>query len=98
MVLDMLEQPGAALVCETQVAASTTQVLGRNLEGMVTRSQDFKTQWKDEFVSVEHLLLALAEDQRFGQNLLKSAGMTSKNLEKVIKEVRGSNRVTDQVC
>ncbi len=65
---------------------------------MVTRSQDFKTEWKDEFVSVEHLLLALAEDQRFGQNLLKSANLDKKSLEKAIKDVRGSNRVTDQVC
>ena len=65
---------------------------------MVTRSQEFKSDWKDEFVSVEHLLLALAEDQRFGQNLLKSANLDKKALEKAIKDVRGSNRVTDQVC
>ncbi|KAK9861322.1 hypothetical protein WJX84_009348 [Apatococcus fuscideae] len=93
---ELLEQTDAYIRKQPKVSGDAGQVLGRNLEGMVTRSQDFKTQWKDEFVSVEHLLLALAEDQRFGQNLLKSAGMTSKNLEKVIKEVRGSNRVTDQ--
>ena len=73
------------------------QVLGRNLEGMVTRAQEFKSKWKDEFVSVEHLLQALAEDQRFGQNLLKNANIDMKGLEMAIKDVRGSNRVTDQV-
>ena len=65
---------------------------------MVTRGQEFKSQWQDEFVSVEHLLQALGEDQRFGQNLLKNAGVDKKALEKAIKDVRGSNRVTDQVC
>lgn len=72
--------------------------MGRNLEGMVTRAQEFKSQWKDEFVSVEHLLQALAEDARFGQNLLKNANVDKPALEKAIKDVRGSNRVTDQVC
>lgn len=72
-------------------------MLGRNLEGLVTRAQDIKQQWKDQFVSVEHLVLAFADDARFGRQTLQSEGLDKAALENAIKEMRGSNRVTDQV-
>lgn len=40
------------------------QVLGRNLEATVNRAMALQEQWGDNFVSVEHLLLGLAEDSR----------------------------------
>jgi len=73
------------------------QVLGRNLEAMVTRAQTIKEQWKDKFVSVEHLVLAYLDDARFGQRILKEEGLDYDRLANAIKEVRGSNAVTDQV-
>ena len=73
------------------------QVLGRNLEALVTRAQDIKADWRDEFVSVEHMLLAFLDDAKFGTNLLKGANLDKAKLEAAVKEIRGSNRVTDQV-
>ena len=77
--------------------ALCAQVLGRNLEGLVSRAQEQRTQWKDSHVSVEHLVLAFLDDTRFGAGLLKNGGLTQDGLTKAIKEIRGSNRVTDQV-
>ena len=76
----------------------TLQVLGRNLEAMVTRAQAIKEQWKDKFVSVEHLVLAYLDDARFGQRILKEEGLDYDRLASAIKDIRGSNAVTDQVC
>lgn len=73
------------------------QVLGRNLEGLVTRAQELKEQWKDQFVSVEHLVLAFADDSRFGRSTLQNEGLSKSALETAIKDMRGSNKVTDQV-
>lgn len=73
------------------------QVLGRNLEAAVTKAESLKKEMGDEFVSVEHLLLALADDSRVIGQLLRSAGLDAAKLEAATKEVRGSNRVTDQV-
>ena len=42
-------------------------------------------------------MLAFLDDARFGQKLLRDEGLDSAKLEKAIKDVRGSNRVTDQV-
>ena len=52
---------------------------------------------KDEYVSTEHLLLALAENSRDrAGDLLRVEGGTRENILEALKAVRGSARVTDQ--
>ncbi|MCE5302690.1 MAG: ATP-dependent chaperone ClpB [Planctomycetaceae bacterium] len=51
---------------------------------------------KDEFVSTEHLLLALAKVDSKAKNVLKLNAVTEKDILKVLQTVRGSTRVTDQ--
>ncbi|MGH9618667.1 MAG: Clp protease N-terminal domain-containing protein, partial [Bryobacteraceae bacterium] len=51
---------------------------------------------KDEYVSVEHLLLAMAEDQGEAGKLLREFGLTRDRLMKALLEVRGHQRVTSQ--
>jgi ATP-dependent Clp protease ATP-binding subunit ClpB len=50
----------------------------------------------DEFVSTEHLLLALTKVDDQAQRLLKMHAVTEADLNKVLQTVRGSQRVTDQ--
>ena len=49
---------------------------------------------KDEYVSVEHLLLAMTADGAFAGRLMKEHGVTRDKLLRVLQEVRGSQRVT----
>ena len=51
---------------------------------------------KDEYVSTEHLLLALAAHPGGAGEALRSSGAGSDELLKALSEVRGSHRVTDQ--
>jgi ATP-dependent Clp protease ATP-binding subunit ClpB len=51
---------------------------------------------KDEYVSTEHLLLALAAHPSRAGDALRAAGVSKVNLEQAIAEVRGPHRVTDQ--
>lgn len=51
---------------------------------------------KDEYVSVEHLLLALSEDASDVGKLLRAHGITRDNVLKVMQSIRGGQRVTDQ--
>jgi len=53
-------------------------------------------QLRDEFVSIEHLLLALSEDKTAAGQILKDSGLTRDEILKVLKDVRGTQRVTDQ--
>ena len=71
-------------------------MLGRNLEALITAAENIKGKWGDDFVSVEHMVLAFEDDTRFGQQLLRQEGLDTAKLEEAIKAIRGGNRVTDQ--
>ncbi|PKN50896.1 MAG: ATP-dependent chaperone ClpB [Deltaproteobacteria bacterium HGW-Deltaproteobacteria-13] len=53
-------------------------------------------QLKDEYVSAEHVLIAIAEEKE-GQagKILRQAGITKDNIFKVLVDIRGNQRVTD---
>src|SRR3954463_8231765 len=51
---------------------------------------------KDEYVSTEHILLALAGSKTRAGDALRGAGATRDELLKAVAEVRGPHRVTDQ--
>jgi ATP-dependent Clp protease ATP-binding subunit ClpB len=51
---------------------------------------------KDEYVSTEHLLLALAASKTKAGDALRAAGATEDSLEQAVAEVRGPHRVTSQ--
>lgn len=54
------------------------------------------TTLKDEYVSVEHLLLALAEQKSPAQQLLRDQGVTKESVMLVLQDFRKNTRVTDQ--
>ena len=59
-------------------------------------AEDEAKKLKDEFLSVEHLLLALAADRDGAGQLLREAGASREQLLRVLGEVRGKQRVTSQ--
>src|SRR5215831_3109195 len=71
--------------------------LSQPLNQMLERAFDEAIRFKDEFVSTEHLLLAMAEQRSdpAGQ-LLDRAGATHDAILKALVSVRGTQRVTDQ--
>ncbi len=72
------------------------EYVSKKLEAVLQRSFQVASSMKDEFVSTEHLLLALAEDGGAVSEILKRHGITHDALVKALQEVRGSHRVTDQ--
>ena len=51
---------------------------------------------KDEYVSTEHLLLALSNDKGKAGQLLRDNGITYKDILAALKDIRGTQRVTSQ--
>jgi ATP-dependent Clp protease ATP-binding subunit ClpB len=60
------------------------------------KASGYLKEFKDEFVSVEHLLLGLLAVNDQTSMLLKEQGANEKDLKKAITELRGDHRVTDQ--
>ncbi len=82
--------------------ASYPKVSGSNVylssdtNSTLQKALSYVKEFKDEFVSVEHLLLAILGGKDKTANLLKDYGATEKDLKKAILELRGNNKVTDQ--
>lgn len=70
--------------------------LSSNTNSVLQKAQSFLKEFKDEFVSVEHLLLGILAVNDSTSKLLKEQGVNEKDLKKAIIELRGDNRVTDQ--
>ncbi|MGK7894146.1 MAG: Clp protease N-terminal domain-containing protein, partial [Xenococcus sp. (in: cyanobacteria)] len=70
--------------------------LGRSLDSLLDRAEKFRKDFEDEYISIEHLLLAYAKDDRIGKNLFQEFGLTENKLKEIVKQVRGSQKVTDQ--
>ena len=66
--------------------------LTQRMVTLLTRAEDEKQSLKDEYVSVEHLLLAMAAQE----GALKDLGVTRDNLLAGLQQVRGNQRVTSQ--
>ncbi|XP_038710535.1 chaperone protein ClpB4, mitochondrial-like isoform X2 [Tripterygium wilfordii] len=70
--------------------------MGPSFASFLDKARTHKKEMGDDFVSVEHLVLAFISDKRFGQQLLKKLQLSDKDLKEAVKAVRGSQRVTDQ--
>ncbi len=70
--------------------------LGRGLETTLDRAEEFRKEYEDDFISVEHLFLGSLQDERVGKRVLAPLGLTVERLKPVIQEVRGKQRVTDK--
>src|SRR5436305_5355556 len=87
----------AALDAQPQVRGSTADIYaGRRLQDALDEAGKQSKEFKDEYVSSEHLLLALvAKDFGPASRALKDAGVKRDTLLKALAEVRGTQRVTD---
>ncbi len=66
------------------------------LKQVLDRAFKIAAEMRDEFVSVEHLLLAILESGTPASQILARRGVTKEAATEVIKSIRGNQRVTDQ--
>ena len=70
--------------------------LAQRLVKLIDAAETEAKKLKDEYVSVEHLLLAATDDTGTAGHALREFGLTRDRLITALKEVRGSQRVTSQ--
>ncbi|HEX3746216.1 MAG TPA: ATP-dependent chaperone ClpB [Bryobacteraceae bacterium] len=64
------------------------------LNRLLTAAEDEAKKLKDEYISVEHVLLAAIDAKGTAGQILKELGVTRDRLMQALREVRGSQRVT----
>ncbi len=77
-------------------AGSEQVALSREMQKLMLKAPSYLSKFKDEFVSPEHLLLALVDAGDSTTQLLKEHGVNAHDLELAIKEFRKGATVTSQ--
>jgi ATP-dependent Clp protease ATP-binding subunit ClpB len=70
--------------------------VGKSLDTLLDRADAYRKAYEDDYISIEHLILGYAKDERFGKALLAEFGLNEDKLKAVIDQVRGTQKVTDQ--
>jgi len=76
-------------------APDQVYVTGR-LNQLLAKAEDEAKKLKDEYISIEHILLAMTEDGGATGRILKELAVTRDRLMRALQEIRGNQRVTSQ--
>ena len=97
--VDRIRNEGLQLIerLPKQTGASSERYYSNQLRAVLEAAFREMEQLKDEYVSVEHLLLAMSEASGSAvARLLKNRGITRERIYTVLTDIRGTQRVTDQ--
>jgi ATP-dependent Clp protease ATP-binding subunit ClpB len=100
-------KPEKALELKSQVAnflerqpkvsgGSSGLHLSNEIRELMTKAEDEQKKLKDDFLSVEHVILALFKTKNDLLDLLKQSSLSYDSVSKALSAVRGSQRVVDQ--
>jgi ATP-dependent Clp protease ATP-binding subunit ClpB len=81
---------------QPKVSDVTTPYLGRSLDTLLDRAEEARKQYSDDYISIEHILLAYSKDDRFGKTLYQEFKVDAAALKNTIDQIRGNQKVTDQ--
>ncbi|CAM9995476.1 unnamed protein product [Scytosiphon promiscuus] len=80
-----------------RVTDTSSKSMGQTLQQVMTAASAAQAEFGDSFVSTEHLLLALArEDRRFTRKALQDQGADDTKMLDAVKAVRGPQKVTSR--
>ncbi|HEY9880335.1 MAG TPA: ATP-dependent chaperone ClpB [Leptolyngbyaceae cyanobacterium] len=75
---------------------SSSLYLGRSFDTLLDRADAARKEYGDDFISIEHLILAYIKDDHFGRALFQDFGIDESKLKQVVQQIRGNQKVTDQ--
>ena len=88
----------ATLRSSPKVAYEGTQIYATpRISRLLENARQEADRLKDEFIGVEHLLIAIAaEDRGEATSILKDFGVTQEAIYRALQDIRGTHRVTDR--
>ena len=84
------KQPRTSNIDPSQVA------MGRSMSDCLSKAGQLRRDFGDQFISVEHLLLASADTDGITKNVFRDIGMSTTQLKEAIMAIRGNNKVTSR--
>jgi ATP-dependent Clp protease ATP-binding subunit ClpB len=87
----------SALDGEPRVEGAGSQPqMSYGLRSALDKADQIREEMGDDFLSVEHAVLGILKDDSPAGKLLEKEGLTAKVFEEALKEIRGSQKVTDE--
>ncbi|MBK5194436.1 MAG: ATP-dependent chaperone ClpB [Proteiniphilum sp.] len=71
-------------------------MLSRETNAVLQKATDFTGKMGDQFVSIEHLLMALVNEKNTASQIMKDAGVSLNQLQAAVQELRKGEKVTSQ--
>ena len=81
-----------------QISGGGQQYLSTNSNRALQKAEEIASEFKDEFISIEHLLLGILTLNDAASRLLQSNGVTDKDLRAAIKQLRKGSTVNSQTA
>lgn len=78
---------------QPQVSLHSNKVIGKSLSECLTTADGFRSNFEDQYISVEHLLLSLASTAGYTKQCFIDAGNTGDQLMDAVKRIRGGGKV-----
>lgn len=94
--LNVVNQHLDSQIAKFPKVSGSSPYLTSGSNAALQKAQSYLKEFKDEFVSVEHLLIGLLSVNDNTSKLLKDQGVTEQDLKKAIVSLRGDSHVTDQ--
>jgi ATP-dependent Clp protease ATP-binding subunit ClpB len=79
-----------------RVEGAQKQYLTKDANQSLSRAKKLLTEFGDEYISIEMILLGIVQGKDKGATILKSLGVTEADLKKAIQELRKGRKVTEQ--
>jgi ATP-dependent Clp protease ATP-binding subunit ClpB len=76
--------------------AISSVYLGRSVDTLLDRADKYRKDYGDDYISIEHLLLAYPQDDRFGKQFFAEFKLEESKLKTIVSQIRGSQKVNDQ--
>ena len=94
--IDIFKQTLDNIISSFPKVSGGELMLSRKANSMFTDAANIAKKMKDEYVSIEHILLAMLKSKDDTAQLLKDNGISEKDLTKAIEELRKGSKVTSQ--
>jgi ATP-dependent Clp protease ATP-binding subunit ClpB len=70
--------------------------LGRSIDTLLDRADKYRKDYGDDYISIEHLVLAYPQDDHFGKQFFTEFKLEESKLKAIVTQIRGSQKVNDQ--
>merc|ERR1711871_1379513 len=81
---------------QPKVSDTTNKMMGKSMETTLKKAMEYKKEFGDSFISIEHLVLAVADIDSQVKKELKGLNIDVKHLKDAVQAIRGNNKVTSK--